>query len=470
MNNLIYNFSKKCKYFFYFNLFLNSLLFNLIYYKVTNKINEKLIKWLYYTINLNGCILIKIVQWINTNTELLNIDNINNKYIYNLFSSFYEDCDIHDLEYTKQMFEKEFKQKFNDVITLDNNFLIKSGSIAQVYKGIYKNRTIALKVVHPDIKYQMIFPIIYLKLYKYLVTNIYFLNKYNTIFIFDNFIDNLKNQTIMNNEYKNMKYFYNTYKNNEYILIPEPIISTKNFLIMEFLDGIKFENMDINVVEKIKVISLLNLFIKDNYYFLDYYHSDLHQSNWKVVKYHDFYKIIIYDFGYISYNKFKESFKKLSYYNDTLNIPALLELIYEHCKNSKYTKNEFVLEFQKYIQNLNIHHKEPFCDEIIINLYNFLYTQNIHLNEHMFELVISMILFKKYILKYIMLQKIDTTNTNHIVTSYIYSINLCEKYNIFHRLLDYYEKTYINNPEIKNNYNFTNTYFNDLTSIDSFNI
>ena len=69
-----------------------------------------------------------------------------------------------------------------------------------------------------------------------------------------------------------------------------------------------------------------------------------------------------------------------------------------------------------------------------------------------------------------MLQKIDTTNTNHIVTSYIYSINLCKKYNIFHRLLDYYEKTYINNPEIKNNYNFTNTYFNDLTSIDSFNI
>ena len=43
----------------------------------------------------------------------------------------------------------------------------------------------------------------------------------------------------MNNEYNNMLHFYNEYKNNEYIIIPYPLYSSKNILLMQYIDGRK---------------------------------------------------------------------------------------------------------------------------------------------------------------------------------------------------------------------------------------
>ena len=67
-----------------------------------------------------------------------------------------------------------------------------------------------------------------------MVKNICFLNKYDTPFIYDKFFDNLILQTDMINEYKNMQYFYNEYLNNDYIIIPKPIIATLTGSILLF--------------------------------------------------------------------------------------------------------------------------------------------------------------------------------------------------------------------------------------------
>ena len=157
------------KYFVYFNLFLSSLTSNLIYYKITNNINTGLIKSLYYSINLNGCVLIKFVQWVIINIELLEDDS--NHYILNMFKKFYENCSIHNLNYTKKMFYKEFGYKFDEILIIEQDFSVKSGSIAQVYKvklntnnignefnflqnelnnSISNEKRYALKVVHPE--------------------------------------------------------------------------------------------------------------------------------------------------------------------------------------------------------------------------------------------------------------------------------------------------------------------------------
>lgn len=469
MNNFIVDIYKTTKYFVYFNLFLNVLVLNLLNYKFTYKINDKFLKWLYYTINLNGCILIKIVQWLNTNLEILDVKD--SKTLYDIFSTFYEDCEIHDLNYTKKLFIKEFREDFDEVIELDNSYDIKSGSIAQVYKGYYNDKMVAIKVVHPDIKYQLIFPIFYIKLYKFLVNNLFFLKKYDTIFIFDSFFENLKNQTVMLNEYNNMKYFYDAYKENEYILIPEPLHATKNILIMEFIDGIKFDTMNITLMQKYKIVNLLNLFLKDNYFFQDFYHSDLHESNWKVIKNGDFYKLVIYDFGYISSNNYKEVFKLMTYYNDILDIKSILEITYDNCKiQDTMTKNEFTFKFEQYLKDLNTEFREPFCDEIIIRLYNFIFINNIYLEPYMFELFVSIILSKKYVLKYLSLKKIGVSNSNTLISCYISSIEMCKKYNFFHNLKDFMEKTYIDNPEIKASYEFENVYFKNLESSNSIDI
>jgi predicted unusual protein kinase regulating ubiquinone biosynthesis (AarF/ABC1/UbiB family) len=443
-------------------------MFNLLNYKLTNKINDRLIRWLFSSINLNGCILIKIVQWINTNLDLLDIKN--DKILYKIFNRFYEDCDIHDLQYTKKIFLNEFKENFDEVIQLDNFYNIKSGSIAQVYKGFYNNKMVALKVVHPDIKYQLIFPIFFIKLYSFLVKNVFFLKSYDTHFVFDSFFNNLKNQTNMQNEYNNMKYFYDTYKENEYILIPEPLQATKNILMMDFLDGEKLELLDISLLEKQKIVNILNLFLKDTHYFKDYYHSDLHESNWKVVKYNDFYKIIIYDFGYISINNLSQTFKDITYFNDILDVDSMVNTLYYHCKNIRFTNEEFRNKFKKYLEDSKVKFREPFCDELILRLYNFIVIYDICLQPNMFELFISMILFKKNILKYICLKKVGISNSNILVSTYLNSIQMCKKYNFFDDVRNYYEEKYINNPEIKKLHQFENNYFQDLGSSNSIDI
>jgi predicted unusual protein kinase regulating ubiquinone biosynthesis (AarF/ABC1/UbiB family) len=475
MTNLIHNLYNRCKYFVYFSLFINAVTMNKINYIFTNKINHTLIKYLYNTINLNGCMLIKLVQLINTNIELLDIRDDDN-FIRCLFSSFYENCNIHELSYTRQVFIDEYcdgdEEEFENKVQLDIYADIKSGSMAQVYKGIYENQTVAFKVVHPEIEYQLIYPMMFVKFYKFMVSNISFLNKYDTPFIFDNFFQNLRKQSDMRSEYRNMSYFYNEYIDNQYVLIPKPIASSKNILIMEYVEGVSIDEITDSIIEKQKIAALLNLFIKDNYYFKDYYHSDLHESNWKVKKYNDFYQLIVYDYGYISKNNIQETFKLVCFYNDTLNVTGLCGCVYEQCLNIKFNQEQLVIRFNNYINNLNIQirDREPLCEEILLRMYNFLVINNISVTPSMFELFVSTILIKKYIILYLLIEKVGNSNSDNIINGYLGTINLCKKYQIFPKLKDYYIENYIQNTIFNNTHLFKNNFFDELEGDETIDI
>ena len=76
------------KYFFYFFSFINILFLNILTFSILKKNNKQLLFLLYHLININGCMLIKFVQWIFKNIKLLDESEKNNK-IINLFSNFY---------------------------------------------------------------------------------------------------------------------------------------------------------------------------------------------------------------------------------------------------------------------------------------------------------------------------------------------------------------------------------------------
>lgn len=328
LNNFYYiilDFYYKAKYFVYFNIFLNVLFINYIYYTFFKVTNDKLILLLNYTISLNGCIIIKLIQWLNNHITFIKNDENKNNAIIKLFSKYYENCSIHNLKYTKTLFFEEFGYVFDDIFILDETFYIKSGSIAQVYKAYFKNNSIinndyaiknpiAIKVVHPEIKYQMLFPIYFINMYKFFVTNFTFLKKYDTIINYDSFFVNLRNQINMVNEYKNNEYFYNKYINNDVIIIPKPLLKSKNFLIMEYIEGEFLDKLDVSIYKKQLLMAFLSIFIKDTYMFGKYIHCDLHDANWKVLKQkknndtndvNDSYKIIIYDFNLYYRKQFK---------------------------------------------------------------------------------------------------------------------------------------------------------------------
>ena len=461
--NILYALLLYIKYFIYFNFFIAVLINNIIYYKLFNKSNYYLIQTLYYSIKINGCVLIKFVQWINNNSEMLNVKN---NYIQ-LFNNFYENNSIHSLSYTKKIFKNDFNYDFDDMIELDEKFKVKSGSIAQVYKGkLKKNNTfnndfynsdIAIKIIHPELKYQMFFPINFIYFYKYIVNNISFLNKYDTIFNFESFFENLKLQINMANEYKNMNYFNDYYYNNEYIVIPYPLHFSKNILIMQYIEGEIFDDFDVSEFEKKKIITFFNLFLKDQYFFSDYFHSDLHDFNWRVNKYKDFYQLIIYDFGYIIENNVQDTLKNFILSCDTNNINEFSKIIYNNIINVDIDEECFINHLKTYIKKF-----VPFTDENVKLIYNFCYINNYKLKNNLLEIFISMILLKKNFNRYLFKKFVDPCDYNFLIELNLTYIILCEKYNFFIKTKDYVEENYIKNNFIKHKYEYQNTNYEVL--------
>ena len=481
----------KIKYFLFFILFLNSVLVNYLYYKFFNNTNNCLIVFLSYSINLNGCIIIKLIQW--TNNQLLfvknnnNNNNDNNKFINQVFSKYYENCYVHSLNYTKSLFYEEFGIKFDDFFELDTKYTIKSGSIAQVYKGIMKNSSfnpnfyVAIKVVHPEIKYQLIYPMYLFKIYNFLVNKYKCFKKYDTIFNFDDFFINLEKQLSMINEYANNEYFYNKYYNHNIIVIPRPLMKSKHFLIMEYIEGEVFETLNISNYKKQIIVCLIALFIKDVYMFGKYVHSDLHDANWKILRQHkpgcdDTYKIIIYDFGYVIENNLNETVKKLIYYLDINNIHELGKLLFSEVQNLnidysnglevELSREKFINEFVKYNEQ-----SYPYTDSNYIAVYNFCLNNGYKLNNNLLDLFICTMLLHKYFRKYIFSIFIQENNTfdQTAYYKYIYNVNLyyisiCDKYDVFYDVKNYINNNYINNPFFLDTISYNNNYFDNLSN------
>jgi len=510
--NICFDCYCKTKYFVFFIVFLNSVAINYCYYKCFNRLSNNLLVFLSITINLNGCIIIKLIQWINNQLLFLKNNNNNNKFINELFSQYYENCYVHNISYTKSVFYEEFGIKFDDFVELDTNYTIKSGSIAQVYKGIIKkpynnsySGYVAIKVVHPEIEYQLIYPIYFFKIYTFFVTYCKCFKKYDTIFNFDSFFINLKKQINMFTEYANNEYFYNKYYNHNIIVIPKPLMKSAHFLIMEYIEGETFDTLDISNYKKQIIICLIALFIKDTYMFGKYVHSDLHDANWKIFRQQSqnntndtnntnntnntndtdgdtIYKIIIYDFGYVIENNLNENCKKLIYYLDINNTYELGNLLFTEVKNLnidysnsqevELCRNNFITEFIKYNEQ-----SYPYTDSNYIAAYNFCHNNGYKLNNNILDLFICTMLLHKYFKKYIFSIFIQDTNKfiQENYYKYIYNVNLyyvsvCDKYGVFDNVKNYINEQYITNPFFINTIDYNNNYFDTLSSLPNDNI
>jgi hypothetical protein len=278
----------------------------------------------------------------------------------------------------------------------------------------------------------------------------------------------------MENEFANNEYFYNNYKNNNVLVIPKPLMKSKNFLIMDFVDGQQIEDLDISDYKKQILISFVALFVKDSYINSKYVHCDLHQGNWKIYKqYVDDglnetiynYKIIIYDFGYVIENKINDALKKFTYYADANNVYELGNLLFHNISNIDIyntDKDDFIARIIKYSNN-----SYPYSDSMIISLLTFCYINGYKLQNNLLDYFISGILLNKNFKKYLFLNYEENSYNEvnfkkHVCNINMFYISLCEKYDVFHYVKDYLYDTYIYNSNFTKNIKYTNNHFNTL--------
>ena len=249
-----------------------------------NFYNDKIVKILLKNVHSCGVIPIKIIQWGLPILKLINID----KKILDIFENTYENCPIHELDYTKSLYESDFYNDMDDDYKIIE--LVGSGSIAQVYKiqDIKTNEFYAMKVIHPNAIKNFNKIKFYLKI-------IFTIFKFSNIIPTDlnNFLKQFRQQLDLVNEANNILKFSELYKNDKLFLIPSLYKFSKNIIIMDYIEGKSIETININI-QHYRYNMIISIFMYNNLFINKFNHGDLHNYNWKITEDN---KIIIYDFG-----------------------------------------------------------------------------------------------------------------------------------------------------------------------------
>ena len=262
--------------------------------KINNLVDDRSPKNLRKTIEDLGPTFIKIGQILSTRVDL-----IPNEYAKELSKL---RGNVTPLPYPQ--IEKILKKEYKN---LDNIFVhiyekpIGSASIAQVHKARLKDkRTVVLKIRRPNIEEEIKQDIELLKQ----ATKILHLNHFIKIMDLDKVLDELYTTTMMeldfSKEKENMLFFENHNKDIPYISSPKVIeeLSTKNILVMEYIDGIMIsniekldnENYDKSLIAKELSKNYIKQALEDGMF-----HADPHPDN--ITIYND--KIYFLDWGMV---------------------------------------------------------------------------------------------------------------------------------------------------------------------------
>lgn len=414
-------------------------------YKVINRINDgtldvRDVDNYKRTINNSGVFAIKLVQWGLNRFRLITDKNETIKLLDKL-NDFYENCPFHSDEYTKKVFRENFDYDIENQYSMEP---IASGSIAQVYKIKSKKEDIyyAMKVVHPGIKTQIYISEIIIKLL--MCINKCCVKK-TLNFDLDNFFVSIKDQIDLLKEASYMKCFYEKYKENKYIVIPQIKEESSDIIIMTYENGDFYDDLNISEYKKSKIITLLESFLLNNMIIDKLIHADLHNGNWKVKKIEgtENYQLIIYDFGLcLDINKYNTN----KFYDSICNndYDRLTEFIYEGVLNKEKVDKTIISDIIK--KEIDLKYMD--MDKVVSTILNHCDKINIIFDSNYLTLLLLIINFQATSSSYSHSggASSDYTGNEKVQTDFVkkslypYLITFCEHHEIFNNLKDYLKK------------------------------
>ncbi len=427
------------------------------YFQENKEHNINLIQDITESVTICGSVAIKFCQWITPKLEImhLNKDNILSeekpKWLLTL-EKYYENCEIHSLDYTKQEYMKVFGESIDDTYKIQK--IIGSGSIGQVYLVYNKNKQQeeVIKIIHPNVMNEIQ---IFQKIVSFLMKFPCIHKKYNQLLPFDinGFVDQFLEQTDLVNEANHMLYFYEKYKENQFIIIPRVLRISSSILIMSHEEGIPFDKLTMNDYQKDKIVNLFHLFIRSNLMLYNYNHGDLHSGNWKIkMESDENHKLIIYDFGFcwkISKRKFEtmgnifvDTFEEANTRNKEVSIQNLCKLMYFViiCNQSedqiKSQINEFI---QSRIDTLQPWRLSPIA--LLKATIDFCLQESLFIDPILIQSFIIIIQGQKLFERYGLMGTNDETRSDYEVyrERYLNILTFCKTYTIFDEYSQYIE-------------------------------
>jgi ubiquinone biosynthesis protein len=202
-----------------------------------------------------GCLYVKIGQWVSSRTDVFPLE-ITEEFAALRAGSAAMDFDavletIGDLE-----------------VDIDQT-PVSTGSIAQVHRGTFQGREVAVKIQRPGLMRELVqdidaikfslgfFRVINRKMYDDLESSL------------DDLIDTVKRELDFPMEAVHMQRFFDFFESSSSVKIPRVIASTPKVIIMEFVDSAPFQG---------SASALMELFFRQ-FFELGWLHTDMHAGN-----------------------------------------------------------------------------------------------------------------------------------------------------------------------------------------------
>jgi hypothetical protein len=269
-------------------------------YTVTGNIDFELVSRCKNEIIQSGFVTIKLCQWSLPRLNLLY--DLEREEWFKELEKIYDSCYIHDKNYTKEIYNLTTGKNFDDEYILKE--VIASGSIGQVYriKDKKTGEIKALKCKHPGTNFQYRLSICIIRSISFFMTAIKRIHYRIFPVDLETFFESLYAQVYLTNEANNLVKMYDNFKDTDRIVIPKLYDYNDDMIIMEYIEGIKYDNLDISQNQRYKICFLLYLTLRQMVLIDNTLHGDLHKGNWKVIADHSSktmkYKIVLYDMGY----------------------------------------------------------------------------------------------------------------------------------------------------------------------------
>lgn len=400
---------------------------------------------LYLVINQNGCLVIKLTQWIITRLNVYYEENQPEWLIK--FNNFFENCPIHDLNYTNSCYKKLTGNNLSEDYIIDSE-VVSSGSIGQVYKCFHRSSKEyhAIKSIHPNIKQQVLIPKMFILFITKVLYHIKFINKCILPVDFKGFFENLEQQLDFNLEVENIKKMQNIFKNESMIIIPEVINYNQDLIIMSYEDGTYYDDLkDISDYSKYKICLLYILFFHQCCLIDNFNHGDLHKGNWRI-RLDDNnidYKLVIYDFGLCFKQKKKFLMGAFIHGWEQYDVDKICNCLYEFYQDCDIDLvNNLVNDAKQRLKKLEL---KPFSLSKYLNIiYHISTSKGLTIDFNLFNFLISLILCENMLRKNGFLNRgtaIKDKSGNAIYQEvYQEYINFCQTKKCFPTLCQYYKE------------------------------
>jgi len=155
----------------------------------------------------------------------------------------------HSYTYTRSEVLREFGRPIEDMFDSFEEEPIASGSIAQVYRAIFKQQKVAVKVRHPNVEMQIKMDFDIMNAIIVCVENFFGLDWLNLSESMIQFSHTIASQTDLEVESYHLKLFEYNFKGWKVFNFPRPILTTKSIIIESFLAGDHVSNL-IDLVKK----------------------------------------------------------------------------------------------------------------------------------------------------------------------------------------------------------------------------